>query len=321
MIFEKQIVAGYEKQFGVRSDDTGVAYYFSSADFEGLHAAPYFFENGQGKTLKGYFYWYDTPKKGRLVVFDHGFGGGHRSYMREIERICREGYLVFSYDHTGCMESEGERTHGLGRSLCDLDACFGALKKEEALKDTAFSVIGHSWGGYSAMNISALHPEITNVVVLAGFVSVKRQIDCFFKGFPQGYKRAVLAYELAQNGRYAQFDGLETLKNTKARVLLVYSENDRLVRKKLHYDPLYAALKDRENVSFLLEKKKGHNPNYTEEAVARLADYMKLLQKKQKKKELATEEARRAFVSSQDFKGMTEQDESVWKRIFKALEE
>jgi hypothetical protein len=77
----------------------------------------------------------------------------------------------------------------------------------------------------------------------------------------------------------------------------------------------------REFFSFLLEKKKGHNPNYTEEAVARLADYMKLLQKKQKKKELATEEARRAFVSSQDFKGMTEQDESVWKRIFKALEE
>jgi hypothetical protein len=148
---------------------------------------------------------------------------------------------------------------------------------------------------------------------------VKRQIDCFFKGLPQGYKRAVLAYELAQNGRYAQFDGLETLKNTKARVLLVYSENDRLVRKKLHYDPLYAALKDRENVSFLLEKKKGHNPNYTEEAVARLADYTKLLQKKQKKKELATEEARRGFVSSQDFKGMTEQDESVWQEIFEVL--
>lgn len=320
MIFEKQIVKRYQKQFASRCDDLGLAYYFSAADFEGLSARSYTFDNGQGKTLKGYFYHYDNPKKDRLVVFDHGFGGGHRSYMKEIERLCREGYTVFSYDHTGCMESQGQGTYGLGRSLSDLDACFRALKKEEALKNTVFSVMGHSWGGYSAMNISVLHPEIAHVVVLSGFVSVKRQLECFLPKLMKRYISAVHAFEQAQNGKYADFDGIETLKKTDAQVLLVYSENDPLVSKQVHYDPLFCALKDRENIAFHLEKNKGHNPNYTEDAVKRLGEYTALLQKKQQKKELASDEQKRAFVSSFDFGAMTEQDERVWRVVLKVLE-
>ena len=320
MIFETQIVKRYQKQFASRCDDKGLAYYFSAADFEGLSARPYTFDNGQGKTLKGYFYHYDNPKKGRLVVFDHGFGGGHRSYMKEIERLCREGYTVFSYDHTGCMESQGEGTCGLGRSLSDLDACLQALKGGEGLKDTRFSVIGHSWGGYSTMNISALHPEIAHLVVISGFVSVKRQIDSFFKKLPRGFADAVHAFERRENGKYADFDGIETLKNTTASVLLIYSENDPLVAREMHFDPLLDALKDKGTVSFLLEKNKGHNPNYTEDAVKRLGEYTALLQKKQKKKELESDEQRKAFVSSLDWHAITAQDERVWQEIFKTLE-
>lgn len=320
MIFEKQIVKTYQKQFASRCDDKGFAYYFSAADFSGLSAHPYTFDNGQGQTLKGYFYHYDAPKKDRLVVFDHGFGGGHRSYMKEIEALCRGGYTVFSYDHTGCMESKGQGTCGLGRSLSDLDACFRALKQEEALKNTVFSVMGHSWGGYSSMNISALHPEIAHVVVLSGFVSVKRQLECFFPKLLKWYIPAVHAFEQAQNGKYADFDGIETLRQTKAQVLLVYSENDPLVSKELHYDPLRLALKDRENITFLLEKNKGHNPNYTEKAVCLLADYTNALAAKQKKKELESDEQKRAFVASFDFDAMTKQDDGVWQAVFKTLE-
>ena len=113
MIFAKQIEAMYRKNLFARQDNQGEIFYFGPEDFPGLAAHGYSFPAGAGHALKGYFYHYADPIPGRLVVFDHGMGNGHRAYMREIERLCRAGFLVFSYDHTGCMESGGESTNAL----------------------------------------------------------------------------------------------------------------------------------------------------------------------------------------------------------------
>ena len=61
------------------------------------------------------------------MVFDHGIGGGHLSYFKEIEMLCRGGYKVLGYDHAGCMESEGEYINGMTGSLPDLDSAINYL--------------------------------------------------------------------------------------------------------------------------------------------------------------------------------------------------
>ena len=130
MLFEKQIEKAYLKAVRSRCDDGGTAYYFSAADFDGLEQEPYPFENLRGERLQGYFYHYGTPKTPyRIVIFEHGMGGGHRSYMKEIEMLARHGYLVFAYDHTGCMESQGAHTNGFSQSLADLHAALLSLEK------------------------------------------------------------------------------------------------------------------------------------------------------------------------------------------------
>ena len=123
----------YRKNLFIRNDNPNGIFYFTPADFDGLQAHPYTFPSSMGHELKGYFYHYENPIPNRLVVFDHGMGNGHRAYMREIERLAKAGFLVFSYDHTGCMESGGESTNGFAQSLKDLDDCFKALKAESAL--------------------------------------------------------------------------------------------------------------------------------------------------------------------------------------------
>ena len=45
---------------------------------------------------------------------------------------------------------------------------------------------------------------------------------------------------------------MQTLSQTAAKVLLIYSEDDQLCRKDPHYDTLYAALSGKPNVRFLL---------------------------------------------------------------------
>ena len=182
MIFLNQVKKIYNKQVLTRFKDYGTIYYFSEKDFPRLNRYPYSFKGSDGQRLQGYFYCYENPINKRLVIFEHGMGGGHRSYFREIEMLAKHGFLVFSYDHTGCMESEGENTRGFSQSLNDLDCCMKALKNEKCLDGYDFSVMGHSWGGFSSMNIPALYPEISHVVAMSGFISVFEMIKQIFFG-------------------------------------------------------------------------------------------------------------------------------------------
>lgn len=320
MLFEKFVTGIFRKQFLSRCDDTGVASYFSHEDFPGLQQEGYSFPSSLGHTLQGYFYHYDNPIPGRLIVFDHGFGGGHRSYMKEIEMLCRHGYLVFSYDHTGCMESGGESARGLSQSLCDLNDCLNALKSHPEYRDFSLSVMGHSWGGFATLNVCRFHPDISHIVVLSGFVSVKLLLSQFFSGPLRGYQKGILAAEGQSNPNFVGCDAVSALKNTNANVLLIYSANDPLVKKKVHYDTLKKELSHKENIRFLLLPNKAHNPNYTEDAVRYLGEYTAAVQKQTKKKLLQTDTQKKAFRDSFDWHRMTVQDEALWEEVFKTLD-
>ena len=319
MIFEKQIEAMYRANLFARKDNSNGIFYFSPTDFPGLQAHPYTFSARAGHPLKGWFYHYENPIPGRLVVFDHGLGNGHRAYMTEIERLARAGYLVFSYDHTGCMESGGESTNGFSQSLNDLDICITTLKAEPALAGRTFSVMGHSWGGFSTMNIAALHPDITHVVSMSGFVSVAQIMDQTLIGPLRFYRKSILDLERRANPDFVDFHAAESLKQTNAKVLLIYSANDSTVHKNPHYDILYSALKDRPNIRFRLEMGKDHSPNYTVDAVAYKTAFFNAFNEATKKKKLTTQEEQEAFMARYDWHRMTAQDPSVWDAILDAL--
>ena len=318
MIFEKQVVNMYKGMMHTRCDDTETVFYFSPGDFPGLNAEPFPFTSSEGHTLQGYVYSYGDPIPERLVVFDHGFGGGHRAYMKEIEKLCSHGYLVFAYDHTGCMESGGETPGGLSHSLCDLNDCISMIKSCERFAGYDISVMGHSWGAFSTLNITALHPDVSHIVAMCGFVSVEEMIKTFFSGLLRGYRGAVLELEKAANPDFVGFNAVKTLSESKTKALLIYSEDDQMCRR-VHYDILKAGLADKDNVSFILCKNKGHNPNYTEDAVKLLGEFGKARAKIARNKK-ATAEDKRRFVDSFDWNAMTVQDEAVWSDIFAHLD-
>lgn len=319
MIFEKQVVNMYKGMMHTRCDDTETVFYFSPEDFPGLQAEPHSFKASAGHTLQGYFYQYENPVSGRLIVFDHGFGGGHRAYMTEIEKLCAHGYRVFAYDHTGCMASGGTTPNGLSQSLCDLNDCISMLKAEGYFENTDVSVMGHSWGAFSTLNITALHPEISRIVAMCGFVCVEDMIGTFFKGILKGYRKAVMALERGANPKFVEYNAVKTLSESKTKALLIYSENDMMCRRN-HYDTLKAGLDGKENVKFLFVTNKGHNPNYTEEAVKYLDEFGAARAKLARNKN-ASKEEKAKFVASYDWKRMTEQDEAVWSVIFEHLDQ
>ncbi len=303
-----------------RADDNGCIYYFSADDFKGLNKKSYKFKSSLGHELSGYFYWYDNPIKKRLVIFDHGIGSGHRGYMREIEVLAKHGYLVFAYDHTGCMESGGETTGGFSQSLMDLDDAVKTLKKERKLKGYEFSVIGHSWGAFSTLNIVALHPDIKKTVAISGFVSLEKILRQYMGG-PLGLFRAKLyKKELEASPIYAKFDAVKTLKKTKSKVLIIHSDDDTTVKPKLSFDLMRKKLKNKPNITFVEVTGKAHNPNYTEDAVKYKDEFFATYKKALKKNIFKTDDAKKKFKDSFDWYRMTEQDEDVWNIIFEHLD-
>lgn len=318
MIFEKQVVNMYKGMMHTRCDDTETVFYYSAEDFPGLKKESYCFQASAGHELQGYIYQYDKHIPGRLVVFDHGFGGGHRAYMKEIEMLAKHGYVVFAYDHTGCMESGGKTPNGLAQSLCDLNDCISAIKADEKFSGLDISVMGHSWGAFSTLNITALHPEISHIVAMCGFVSVEDMINMFFSGLLKGYRKAVLALEKKSNPIFVEYNAVETLLKSDTKALLIYSEDDQMCRRK-HYDIMKSSLEEKENIKFILVSNKGHNPNYTESAVKYLGEFGSARAKLARQKN-ATKEEKAQFVASYDWDKMTEQDCAIWQEIFDHLD-
>ncbi len=318
MIFKKTVEDRFKALMYVRCDDTGLVHYYSHRDFDGMQAEGYTFKSSLGHNMQGYFYSYDGADTKRLIVFEHGFGGGHRSYMKEIERLCRAGYRVFAYDHTGCMESGGEGARGFSQSLRDLDDCLNVLKADKNIDSADISVVGHSWGGYSTLNIPAIHSDVKKIVVLSGIVSVKKIVTQYFSSVLKAYHKDILRLEEETNGVYSHYDGVETLQKSETEALLIYSDDDPLVHKKVHYDALYEGLKDKENVQLVLTCGKGHNPNYTDEAVVLLRELTR--RTKAESHNLDTAEKKLAFKNSFDWEKITRQDDEVWKTILEFLE-
>ena len=319
MLFEKQVEKIYRSTIFARQDNGDGIFYFGPEDFPGLQAHPYDFKAKAGHDLKGFFYHYPDPIPGRLVVFDHGLGNGHRAYMREIETLAKAGFLVYSYDHTGCMASGGADTNGFAQSLNDLDQCMKALKAEPALAGRKIAVMGHSWGGFSTLNITALHPQITHVVSMSGFVSVEKMLEQAISGPLKAYRSAMMRLERHANPDYVDFDARKSLWHSKARVLLIYSEDDSVVHKKVHFDSLKEALSTRPNIRFLLVQQKDHNPTYTVDAVTYKNAFFKEFSRAVKKKQLATPAQQKAFMAQYDWRRMTMQDEKVWNEIVEHL--
>jgi pimeloyl-ACP methyl ester carboxylesterase len=117
--------------------------------------------------LRGYLY--GDPSANRLLIFSHGLGSGHESYMKEIIYMVDAGYLVFAYDGTGSCTSEGESTVGVLQSALDLDAAFDYISSSDALRTLPIYLMGHSWGGFAAAEALGRHNHIVAAVSLAGY--------------------------------------------------------------------------------------------------------------------------------------------------------
>ena len=321
MIFEKKVIEMYKSALIKRQDPDGAIFYFGKEDFPGMECEDLAFAGDKGQRLAAHLYYKGERRTDRLVMFEHGMGaGGHTSYMQEINLLCEHGYTVFTYDHTGTRESEGESIYGFSQSLADLDYAIKFVRSSPEYAKADISVIGHSWGGFSTMNAPSVYHNVKHVVALSGFIAPRVIQEQFFTGFLKLYRKAIFKAECEAFPDYAETDARKTLKKAKAKALIIHSRDDKTCLFDNHFEELRRALSMADNVEFIAVDGKGHNPNYTFDAVQYKDEMSAEYERKKKFGELETTEQREAFRNSWDWGRMTKQDMNIWSKIFEFLD-
>lgn len=144
----------HKSLFGKRCDGDEKLKYFTHEDFSSLKAIKIEFSDKNGTTLRGAIY----AKAGvqqpeALIIFSHGMGGGHLSYMTEINTFAENGFAVLAFDNAGTFESDGEKLGGFSSGPDALRAALTFVGNHPTLSKMKKVLMGHSWGGYSVCQV------------------------------------------------------------------------------------------------------------------------------------------------------------------------
>ena len=294
----KQFVCRYDKEVGVP--------YYSYLDFKGLHQESNSFINSKGIEIHYFYYYYDNYQKDKIILFCHGIGPGHTAYLAEIETLAKRGFKVLTFDATGCDESKGKYLGSLNNPTGDaLDLLNYLNLKEEIV------LVGHSMGGFTALNIINLKEDITKAVILSGFLSIEAEISAFIKN--KFIASRILSYERKTNPQYFNIDNIEYLKNTSDNLFFIQSIDDQMV-------PYQASLKvveeiNNPHIKTLKFNNRKHNPNYTDKAVNYMNEVFGKYNASLKNKEIKTDEDKINYFKDVSLSKLTEQDETLFDQI------
>lgn len=301
--YKKKLVCRYDKQVGIP--------YYSNSDFPGLNFEEHTFKNKRGIEIHYFYYNYKNCRTDKIILFCHGIGPGHTAYLKEIEWLAKAGYKVLTLDYTGCGESKGKILGSLYNPTQDVLDLLNHINL-----DSKIIVVGHSLGGFTALNVVANYIKAYKAVIMSGFLSVPLLLKCIIKnGF---LRNSILRYESRFENQFNEDIIFNFLNNTRKELLFIQSIDDNIV-------PYEASLKrveevDNKNIKTLKVYGKKHNPNYSLEAVEYMDETFKIYHSKLKRKMIKTDEEKINFFRNVSLDKLTEQDPEIISEILNFIE-
>ena len=301
----------YKKNFLIRYDKDEAIPYFDHTDFPGLVCEAGAFDNTDNVQIHYFTYCYPGYKTDKLILFCPGMGPGHTAYLAEIETLCKAGYRVLTLDYTGCGSSGGEKMDSVNAPTRDVIELLELIKPSEEI-----ILVGHSLGGYTALNVINLRKDIKKAVVISGFISIADEMTVFVK--LRILANRIKRFEKKLNPRYGNIDNVKYVAETTDKLLWIHSTDDPMVNYKFNAGKVEKA--GNPNVKLITVNNKRHNPQYSADALqtmnAWIGGYNKLVSEKQ----LNTLEERRAYFADKPIARMTEQDPEIFEIIISFIE-
>ena len=233
--------------------------------------------------------------------------------MQDIEYLCRAGYYVLGFDYTGTDLSDGKKLKGLAQGVKSLSYAIDFIQKESDFKNADIYVVGHSWGGFSTLNVIKYHPEIRGIVAMSPFVSIFQLLKGMLPKKLYWLIPFVLGIEFISCGRYALVNAKRSLHNYQGKALIIHSKDDPMVNYNLNTEILQKKCLNKK-VKYYIVDGKGHNPNYTKEAIQALQEYSLKLRTLSKEETIT-------YKKSVDFHKLGELDTEVMNDIVNFINE
>ena len=262
-----------------RCDGNANLKYLKAKNFDNLNARPIDFKSNKGQSLNGFLYSnakVDTYKA--LIVFSHGMGAGHHAYTTEINYFAQKGYLVLAYDNTGSCLSEGKKLYGFAQGVIDLKHALKFVESREDLKELPLLLAGHSWGGYSVCNVSAITPKnnIKGIVAFSPFNSLNKLINDNAK--QKAKIDLALLYpffdiiNFIRFGKAGVLRSCDSIDNSSIPTLVMHGGNDLQVTLKNSPVGLKNRISNNPNARTVLYESKYHNVYLAKDAEQYLID-------------------------------------------------
>ena len=249
----------FQKMLPSRQDGVPVLKLYTLEDYPEMSGERFEFESN-GNLLKGYKYYVGEKKNKTVVIIHHGMGAGHNAYETFIYNMAKHGYLVYAYDNSCCGDSEGEGWWNFSSSLIDQANFFKWFENDEDQKGQKHIVIGHSWGGFTAL-YGLVYP-VDKVVAMSAFTNVVKVIDQFMP--PLRLLNPLLKWSQKHYfGKYGNVDCYKLLQSSTIPVMLVHGDHDDMVKYEKNFLPLQKKLKDKKNITFYTVKDRYHQPEMT----------------------------------------------------------
>lgn len=287
--------------------------YFTHEDFEGLKAAPVEFKSNKGQILKGNLYLKSGIRRPcALVIFSHGFGGGHLSYMTEINTFARNGFAVLAYDNTGTFASQGDSLVGFFQGVRDLNAAVNYARSNEKLKNLPIILAGHSWGGYSVCQALAECKGISGAVAFSapetGYQVICEQISAK-AGFLLPLFKIIF---FLKEGKASLRKCSDALSKTNVPTLLLHGDCDPVV-KPAESPVTSPAVQANSSITTIMYENRRHNVYQTAESEEYLGEVMAGIQALKKIKKPSREEIE--FCYDIDYELITREDPIVMQTV------
>ena len=291
-----------------RYDGSPAFPYWRARDL-GIQEERFTFRSGNN-LLSGSRYFKTGSIPQALIVFFHGLGDGRASYTKEISLLVNEGYLVYAYDNTGCMESEGKTMISFDHTLEDQKAFFRWLDSDRRAKGLSRYAIGHSWGGFGALASAKKEYRIEKIVSLSGYTSI---VTNFLSRFPTWLcilKPIVWLGARLYEPRNGGVSSIKILKKSDAKILYIQGNNDKIVLPQAGFISLRKAFYGNPRFKFVYVEGSGHSVFRSPSS----EEYVHGLLKQ------GLEKPNCDSSLKMDLDKATNENELVWKAIFEFFE-
>lgn len=308
--------------FGSRCEGDPDLKYLTHEDFKGLTAEPVSFSSNQGQTLRGAVYTRDNPGGPvGLVLFAHGMGGGHRSYMTEINSFAAAGFAVLAYDNTGTMASDGKALGSFYQAVHDLRAALAFIRGNAKWAHYPLVLAGHSWGGYAVCQTLAGEEEhVAGAVVFSAPDSAAGAI-CdgaqSMLGIGIGWMRPFFAAASVIRGGWASRRSSSAMLAQTRRVPVLFLQGDADTSVRLLNSPLYReAVRQKENITGIIYEGRAHNVYQTQESEQYLASTMEAISAaKREHGKAGIPSLEKKHLYDIDYALITQEDPAVMKTV------